>query len=88
MSEINFSNNGIANKEENSLAVQDNGFFNILKVRMSEYKEFKTEQKNMRAVEAFQNMIAENSMEELSKSTVRNTPFDKNVVLDKAKYQF
>lgn len=74
-------------EEENALVVQENSFFNILKVRMGEYKEFKTEQKNMRAVEAFQNMILNNDLSEISKSTVRNTPFDENVVLDEKKYQ-
>lgn len=73
--------------EENSLAVANNGFFDILKVRMGEYREFKTEQKNTRAVEAFQNMLNTNDTFELSKSTVRNTPFDHNVTLDEKKYQ-
>ena len=52
-------------EEENALVVQENSFFNILKVRMGEYKEFKTEQKNMRAVEAFQNMILNNDLSEV-----------------------
>lgn len=76
------------NDLENSLAVQNNGFFDILKVRMGEYREFKTEQKNIRAVETFQNMMMTNNMSELSKSTVRNTPFDENVTVDETKYQF
>lgn len=73
---------------ENSLAVKNDGFFDILKLRMGEYKEFKTEQKNQRAVEAFQNMMSNGSMYEFSKSTVRNTPFAENVILDETKYQF
>lgn len=73
---------------ENSIAVKNEGFFDILKVRMSEYKEFKTEQKNQRAVEAFQNMMLNGNMYQFSKSMVRNTPFDENVTLDKTKYQF
>lgn len=75
-------------QEENSLAIKNNGFFDILKIRMGEYKEFKTDQRNQRAVETFQNMMMTNNMYELSKSTVRNTPFDENVTLDETKYQF
>lgn len=86
MEEKNIVDTGI-NEQENSLAVSNNGFFDILKIRMGEYKEFKTEQKNMRAVEIFQNMMSENTVSELSKSTVRNTPFDENVVFDEKKYQ-
>lgn len=74
--------------QENALAIKNNGFFDILKVRMGEYKEFKTEQKNQRAVETFQNMMMENNMYELSKSTIRNTPFAENVTVDETKYQF
>lgn len=73
---------------DNSLAVVNNGFFDILKIRMGEYKEFKTEQKNQRAVEDFQNMLMNSNMTEISKSTIRNTPFDINVKLDETKYQF
>lgn len=77
-----------SSNQENSLAIKNNGFFDILKVRMGEYKEFKIEQKNQRAVEAFQNMMLNSNIYELSKSTVRNTPFDNNVTLDETKYQF
>ena len=80
---------GVENaNRENSLAIKNNGFFDILKFRMGEYKEFKTEQKNQRAVETFQNMMMSNNMYELSKSTIRNTPFDENVTIDETKYQF
>lgn len=80
---------GVENEnQENSLAIKNNGFFDILKVRMGEYKEFKTEQKNQRAVETFQDMMSNSNIYELSKSTVRNTPFDNNVTLDETKYQF
>jgi len=75
-------------QEQNALTIKNNGFFDILKVRMGEYKEFKTEQKNQRAVETFQNMMMTNNMYELSKSTIRNTPFDNNVTVDETKYQF
>lgn len=74
--------------QEKSLAIKDNEFFDILRIRMGEYKEYRTEQKNQRAVETFQNMLNTNNMYELSKSTIRNTPFDNNVTLDETKYQF
>ena len=74
--------------QENALTVKNNEFFDILKIRMGEYKEYRTEQKNQRAVETFQNMLNTNNMYELSKSTIRNTPFDNNVTLDETKYQF
>ena len=82
----NFEMNNL--NQENALTVKNNEFFDILKIRMGEYKEFRTEQKNQRAVETFQNMMSNNDMYELSKSTIRNTPFDNNVTLDETKYQF
>lgn len=73
--------------QDNSLAIKNNGFFDILKIRMGEYKEFKTEQKNQRAVETFQNTMLNSNVYELSKSMIRNTPFDENVTLDETKYR-
>lgn len=73
--------------EQNSLAVPNNSFFDILKVRMGEYREYKTEQRNQKVVEDFQNMLMSNDLSEISKSTIRNTPFDINVKFDETKYQ-
>ena len=54
---------------------------------MGEYREYKTEQRNQKVVEDFQNMLMSNDLSEISKSTIRNTPFDINVKFDETKYQ-
>lgn len=60
-----------------------NSFFDILKIRMEEYREIKEEQKNQRAVDTFQNI----SMMNNSNFLAHNTPFDNNVKIDNTKYQ-
>lgn len=62
-----------------------NGFFDILKLRMGEYREFKMEQRNQKAVENFQNFSAQNNMN--PSSHPHNTPFDENVTIDETKYR-
>lgn len=86
MTDNNFNEENI--EQEDTLTIKSNGFFDILKLRMGEYKEFKNGQRNQRAVETFQNMMMNSNINELSKSTIRNTPFDENVTVDETKYQF
>lgn len=75
-----------AEKEEEKKE-QLNSFFDILKLRMGEYRELKTEQRNQKAVDNFQNFANKNGENQNFMSNIHNTPFDQNVSIDNNKYQ-